>query len=94
MWSLILIVAHMIVTGHGGSGPSPQQSGSLAQMGQLLGVISALGLLGLVGVSLARVARSHRAGETGRAAAGTAACGPVSSPGAAILLSVTARRPR
>lgn len=63
MWSLILIVAHMIVTGHGGSGPSPQQSASLAQMGQLLGVISALGLLGLVGVSLARGTQPPRGGD-------------------------------
>jgi len=40
-------------------------------------------------------ARSHRAGETRTvAAAGTAACGPVSSPGAAVLLMVTVRRPR
>jgi predicted ferric reductase len=55
MWSLVLIVAHIIVTGHGGSGASLQQSAHLAQLGQLLGVISAVGLLGLVVVSLARV---------------------------------------
>ena len=60
MWSMVLIVAHIIVTGHGSSGASPQQSANLAQMGHLLGVISALGLFGLVGVSLARVGNFFR----------------------------------
>ena len=55
IWSIVLIVAHIIVTGHRGGGASPQHSAHLAHLGSQLGVISAVGLLGLVGVSLARV---------------------------------------
>ena len=57
LWSMVLLVVHVVVTGHG---VRAQQTAHYAQLGKSLGVISALGFLGLVAVSLARVSRIVR----------------------------------
>jgi predicted ferric reductase len=60
LWSMFLLIPHILLTGRGGSGASPQQAAQLAQSGRALGIISAIGLLALVAVSLARISRIVR----------------------------------
>ena len=60
LWSMVLIVVHVLLTGRGSSGADAHQAAQLAQTGRALGVLSAVGLLALVAVSLARVSRILR----------------------------------
>lgn len=60
LFSMLLIVPHVFVTGHAGRDVTPEQAARFVQIGHALGVVSALGLLALVAVSLARVGRILR----------------------------------
>lgn len=60
LWSMLLLLPHILLTGQGGGGADPGQAAQLAQTGRALGVVSAVGLLALVAVSLARVSRILR----------------------------------
>jgi predicted ferric reductase len=57
LWAMLLLVPHILVTGHAQTYATAGETARTAQLGRLLGVISALGLLALVAVSLARVSR-------------------------------------
>jgi predicted ferric reductase len=60
LWAMLLLVPHILVTGHGRAGITAREAAQMAQTGRLLGVVSAVGLLALVAVSLARVGRILR----------------------------------
>jgi NADPH:quinone reductase-like Zn-dependent oxidoreductase len=55
--AMLLLVPHILVTGHGQGYATASDAARAAQLGRLLGVISALGLLALVAVSFARISR-------------------------------------
>jgi predicted ferric reductase len=60
LWAMLLLVPHILVTGHGQGHTMARQAAQLAHTGQVLGVVSAVGLFALVAVSLARVGRILR----------------------------------
>ena len=60
LWAMLLLVPHILVTGHGQGQAAAREAAQVAQAGRLLGVISAVGLLTLVAISLARVGRILR----------------------------------
>ena len=60
LWAMLLLVPHILVTGHGQGHTTARAAAQMMQTGRVLGVISAAGLLALVAVSLARVGRILR----------------------------------
>ncbi|HEX6521388.1 MAG TPA: ferric reductase-like transmembrane domain-containing protein [Streptosporangiaceae bacterium] len=57
LWAILLLLPHIVLTGHGSSSVDPRQAG---QADRALGIVSAVGLLALVAVSLSRVSRILR----------------------------------
>ncbi|MGW7821581.1 ferredoxin reductase family protein [Streptomyces puniciscabiei] len=57
VWSMLLLLPHVFVTGRGKAGMTPEQATAFTQTGRILGAVSFLALVALVLISIPRISR-------------------------------------